>query len=255
MLNNLDAQIMAQIVFNHVGGKPPFFEGTSSFDYWKRKMKMYLRSINDSVWEVRENDFVILDPTNHIDNERTNKQGNTMALNTIYNGIDSKLFEHVKDLDKASEVCTRLEETYEGTTTVKSARLYMLKDKLYNFKMKDDESILEMLYRLKVIINDLKGLGEKVKDEDFIHKFLVCLTKMFKTLRTIISRGGLKDVSPNEVLGDDMTEEQYNDNDDDEVMKKEDDDKKKKSAAFKASSSFKNKRKSKAKKEESSNEE
>ena len=73
---------MAQIVFNHVGGKPPFFDGTSSFDYWKRKMKMYLGSINDRVWEVTENDFVILDPANPTDNERANKQCNTMALNT-----------------------------------------------------------------------------------------------------------------------------------------------------------------------------
>jgi len=114
-----------------------------------------------------------------------------MALNTIYNGIDSKVFEQVKDLEKASEVWTRLEETYEGTTTVKSAKLYMLKDKLSKFKMKDDESIPKMFYRLQVIINDLKGLGEKVKDEDFIHKFLMCLPKRFKTLRTIIFRGGL----------------------------------------------------------------
>jgi len=75
-----------------------------------------------------------------------------------------------------------------------------------------------------------------VKDENFIHKFLMCLPKRFKTLRIIIFRCGLKDVSPNEVLGDVMTEDQYNDNDDDEVMKKDDDDKKKKSVAFKASS-------------------
>ena len=41
-----------------------------------------------------------------------------MALNTIYNGIGSKVFEQVKDVEKASEVWTRLEETYEGTTMV-----------------------------------------------------------------------------------------------------------------------------------------
>jgi hypothetical protein len=34
-----------------------------------------------------------------------------------------------------------LEETDEGMTMVKGAKLYMLKDKLSNFKMKDDESI------------------------------------------------------------------------------------------------------------------
>ena len=37
-----------------LGGKPPFFDGTS-FDYWKRKMKMYVGSINDKVWDVVEN--------------------------------------------------------------------------------------------------------------------------------------------------------------------------------------------------------
>jgi len=77
-------------------------------------MKIYLGSINDRVWEVMENDFMILDPTNPTGNERSNKQYNTMALNTIYNGIDSKVFEQVKDLQKASEVWTRLEETYEA---------------------------------------------------------------------------------------------------------------------------------------------
>jgi hypothetical protein len=39
----------------------------------------------------------------------------------------------------------------------------MLKDKLSNFKIKDDESIPEMFYRLQVIISDLKSLSEKVK--------------------------------------------------------------------------------------------
>jgi hypothetical protein len=138
---------MAQIVFNHVGGKPPFFNGTS-FDYWKRNIKMYLGSINDKVWDVVENEFMILDPTNLIDNDKINKQCNTMALNTIYNGVDSKVFEQIKDLEKTSKVWVRLEETYEGTSMVKSVKLYMLKDKLSNFKMKDDEFIPEMFYML-----------------------------------------------------------------------------------------------------------
>jgi hypothetical protein len=64
-------------------------------------------------------------------------------------------------------------------------------------------------------------LGEKVKDKDFSHKFLMCLPKRFKTLRTIIFRDGLKDVSPNEVLGDVMTKEQYN-SEGEEIVKKED---------------------------------
>ena len=126
-------------------------------------MKMYLGSINDQVWDVTKSDYVILDPTNLTNHEKANKQCNTMALNTIYNAIDSKVFEQIKDCDRASEVCKRLEETYEGTPTVKSAKLYILKDKLMSFKMKDDESIPEIFHRLQVIVNDLKALGEKIR--------------------------------------------------------------------------------------------
>jgi hypothetical protein len=212
---------MAQAVFNHVGGKPPFFDGTTSFDYWKRKIRMYLGSINDKVWDVVENEYVILDPDHLTDQDRINKQYNVMAPNTIYNGIDSKVFEQVKDLENASEVWVRLEETYERTTTVKSAKMYMLKNQLTNFKMKDDETISKMFYRMQVIISDLKSLGENTKDEDFCHMFLMCLPKRFKTLHTILFRGGLKGVSPNEVLGDVMTEDQYN-SDGEEVVKEED---------------------------------
>ena len=83
-----------------------------------------------------------------------------------YNAIDSKVFEQIKDCERASEVWKRLEEIYEGTPAVKSAKLYILKDKLSSFKMKDDESISEMFHRLQVIINDLKALGEKIKNDD-----------------------------------------------------------------------------------------
>ena len=42
-----------------------------------------------------------------------------------------------------------MEETYEGTPVMKSAKLYILKDKLTSFKMKDDERVPEMFHRLK----------------------------------------------------------------------------------------------------------
>ena len=58
-----------------------------------------------------------------------------------------------------------MEETYEGTPVVKCAKLYILKDKLTSFKMKDDESISEMFHRVQVIINDLKALDEKINDD------------------------------------------------------------------------------------------
>ena len=37
------------------------------------KMKMYLGSINDHVWDVTESDFVIIDPTNLTNQDKANK--------------------------------------------------------------------------------------------------------------------------------------------------------------------------------------
>jgi hypothetical protein len=93
---------MAQIVFNHVGGKPPFFDGVSSFAHWKRKMTMYLGSIHERVLRVTENDFAIIDPDHLTDEDRANRTCNRMTLNTLYNGIDTKVFEGIKDLELAS---------------------------------------------------------------------------------------------------------------------------------------------------------
>jgi hypothetical protein len=90
------------------------------------------------VWDVTESDYVILDTDNLTNNDKAKKQCNTMALNTIYNAIDSKVFEQIKNCERVSEVWKRLEEAYEGTPVVKSTKLYILKDKLTCFKIKDD---------------------------------------------------------------------------------------------------------------------
>ena len=140
-----------------------------------------------------------------------------------------------------------LEESFEGTQAVKGAKAYILKEKFTSFKMKDDESVPEMFHRLQVLINDLKALGEEVKDKDFSHKFLRCLPSR---LVTILVRSDLDTMTPNQVLGDIMTDDTYRYDDEKEEKKEKKDEKKdekKKSVAFKAPSS-----KGKAKQETSS---
>jgi len=96
-------------------------------------------------------------------------------------------------------------------------------------------------------------IGEKISDDDVSHRFLMCLPLKFETLILIIIRGGMKELTPNQVLGDIMTQETYRvERERVDQDEKKDEDKKKKSVAFKASSS---KSKNKAKKEESSEDE
>ena len=98
----------------------------------EEKDEEYLGSINDQVWDVTESDYDIIDPDNPTNQDKSNKQCNTMALNTLYNAIDPKVFEQIKDCERANEVWRRLEETYEGTPAVKSAVGVSNKHRLVN---------------------------------------------------------------------------------------------------------------------------
>ena len=101
-----------------------------------------------------------------------------------------------------------------------------------------------------MLVNDLKAHGKEVKDKDFSHKFLRCLPSRFGMLVTLLVRSGLDTITPNQVLGDVMTDDTYRDDDEKEEKNKkkhEKKDVKKKSVSFKATSS-----KGKAKQESSS---
>ena len=65
---------------------------------------------------------------------------------------------------------------------MKGAKAYILKEKFASFKMKEDESVSEMFHRLQVLFNDLKALGEEVKDKDFSHKSHKKLEKTYSSL-------------------------------------------------------------------------
>ena len=126
---------------------------------------------------------------------------------------------------------------------MKGPKAYILKEKFASFKMKEDESVLNMFHRMEVLINDLKALGKKVEDKDFSHKFLRCLLVRFGMLVTLLVRIGLDTMTPNQILEDIMTDDAYRDDDEKEEKNKEKKDEKKKSVAFKAGSSSKGKAK------------
>jgi hypothetical protein len=95
---------------------------------------------------------------------------------------------------------------------------------------------------MEVLVKDLKVLGDKVEDKDFSHKLLRCLPARFGMLVTLLVRTDLDTITPNQILGDIMTNDAYRD-DDEKEEKKENKDEKEKSVAFKATSSSKGKAK------------
>ena len=104
----------------------------------------------------------------------------------------------------------------QGTKAIKGAKTYILKEKFASFKMKEDESVPHMFHRMEVLVNDLKALGEKVEDNDFSYKFLRCLPARFGMLVTLLVRTSLDTITPNQILGDIMTDDTYRDDDEKE---------------------------------------
>jgi hypothetical protein len=65
---------------------------------------------------------------------------------------------------------------HKGTSTVKKAKMYVLKGKFSEFAMKKDESVPEMFNRLNDIVNEFKGLGLRCR-------MWICLTNFVGSFR------------------------------------------------------------------------
>ena len=101
-------------------------------------------------------------------------QNNDIALSVIYDAINERTFEQIKNIEMSHDCWKKLEESFEGTKAMKGAKAF-LKEKFASFKIEEDESVPDMFHQMEVLVNDLKALGEKVEDKNFSHKFLRCL--------------------------------------------------------------------------------
>ena len=118
-------------------------------------------------------------------------------------------FQKVKGLETAFEIWERLKEIYEGTSNVKSAKLYIYKGQFNDFVMNDNEDVPSMFTRLNNIVNNLKTLGFEVSNQDFSHKFLSCLPDKYETIVTMLIRTDLMKLAPSEVLGEVITNDMF----------------------------------------------
>jgi hypothetical protein len=96
-------------------------------------------------------------------------------------------------------------EIHEGTTIFRSAKLYVYKGKFDGFIMKEDASVYDMFNCLNDVVNELKGLGFNVPNEDLSHTFLRPLPDKFDTVFTMLVRSNLNNTSPTKVLGEILT--------------------------------------------------
>ena len=114
----------------------PYFDG-SNYAFWKVRMRAFLCSINESVWNSvdigwtgpkaakSEWDKVALATAN----------ANSKTLNVIFCGVSPNEFHRISHVTIANEAWQILETTYKGTKKVKDIKLQMLTTHFEELKM------------------------------------------------------------------------------------------------------------------------
>ena len=124
----------------HVG-KSSFFDG-NKYDYWKTRMTVHPKALSQKIWRIMEDGYVILDEKNLSTQDEENRLLNDQAVNVLFSALDVSEFNRVKNPKFSNEIWKKLMEIHDGTSSVKEAKVYVLKGKFSEFAMKKEESWL-----------------------------------------------------------------------------------------------------------------
>ena len=165
--------------------KPSFFVG-SDYQFWKNKMTWYLQSLDLEVWKTILLGYTF--PSKDVDgnkiqkpleeyNEEENREFllNSRAIYNLVCSMDRNEYNKISQCKTTKKVWRILEITHEGTNQVKDYKVRILVNDYEIFKMKPNESIIEMFTRFTNVVNGLEGLGNRVSEEDKVSTTLRCL--------------------------------------------------------------------------------
>jgi hypothetical protein len=126
--------------------------------------------------------YVILDEANPTQADNENLLANAQAMNIIIRSLCIREYHRVCKIETAHEMWGKLIEAHEGTSNVKSAKLFICKGKFEKFTLLPNEELKGSFSRLNIIVNELKDLGFDVPEVDISHKFLRALPPKYETL-------------------------------------------------------------------------
>jgi hypothetical protein len=81
--------------------------------------------------------------------------------------------------ESTKEMWDKLKTIYEGDEKVKEAKLQIFREKFEQLKMNEDENIATYFLRIDEVVNDIKGLGDEIKELVIVKKALRSLPMRF----------------------------------------------------------------------------
>ena len=132
----------------------PHFDG-NNYVYWKVRMKVFLKSIDEKVWNSVEYGWE--KPTTSVSEWQPSQKEiiafNSKAMNVIFNVVSIEEFKRISDVEVAHTIWNILQTVHEGTKTIKINKLQQLTTRFESIRMFDDESFDEFYAKLNDIIN------------------------------------------------------------------------------------------------------
>ena len=152
---------------------PPYLDG-SNYAFWKVRIRAFLCSIDDSVWDVVEVGWTRSKAAKSTWDKAALvvANANSKALNAIFCGVSLDEFHRIFHVTIAKEAWQILETTYEDTKKVKDTKLQMLTKHFKELKMGDDKSFDSFYRKLNEVVIGKFNLGEKTEDFEIVRKIL-----------------------------------------------------------------------------------
>ena len=131
---------------------PPYFNG-SNYAFWKVRMRAFLCSIDEAVWDAVEIGWTKPKAAKSTWDKAAlaASNDNSKALNAIFCGVSPDEFHWISHFTIAQEPWQILETTYEGTKKVKDTKLQMLTTRFKELRMSEDESFDSFYSKLNEI--------------------------------------------------------------------------------------------------------
>ena len=152
---------------------PPHFDG-NNYAYWKVRMKAFLKSIDERVWNSVEYGWE--KPTTPVSEWQTSQKEaaafNSKVMNAIFNAVSMEEFKRISNVKVAHTAWNILQTVHEGTKTVKMNKLHQLTTRFESIRMNDDESFNEFYAKLNDIVNSAYNLVKSMINLKLLGRFL-----------------------------------------------------------------------------------
>ncbi|CAM8972103.1 unnamed protein product [Rhodiola kirilowii] len=170
--------------------RPLLLEG-NKYGYWRVRIKAFLKSWDESVWEVVEQGWthsMVIDKAGKAgplakilwtEGQKKTEAANSKAINAIFSGVDKKNFKMISTCEIVKTAWDILQTAHEGTQKVKISRMEMVTSKFKNLRMQEDETITDFNTRVLDISNESFALGEPMSEETLVRKVLRSLPKRY----------------------------------------------------------------------------